>query len=254
MSDYAALAETLTAALGLQRPPIAVTFRDDKPVDIKPTQARVAAGCVFWELASERTFSTVARDHARCAVGVHTHRLADPPAADLAQALAVMGELDYLREDELAQVAVLEHRSRYVAYGPLREAATPPSAVLLFLDSAQGLVLAEAARRVDATPAPALGRPACAAIPQAVNTGKAALSLGCCGARAYLDGFTDEVALWVLPGGKLTQYAEAVAALGRANEALGRFHRSRRDEIAAGGDPSFKASLDRFAARESERP
>ena len=34
---------------------------------------------------------------------------------------------------------------------------------------------------------PAMGRPACAVVPQAINSGQAALSLGCCGARAYLD-------------------------------------------------------------------
>ena len=36
--------------------------------------------------------------------------------------------------------------------------------------------------------------------PHVVNTGQPALSLGCCGARAYLDVMTDDVALWAATG------------------------------------------------------
>ena len=36
---------------------------------------RVAAGCVFWMHAPERTFSTAPADHANCSVGSYTHGL-----------------------------------------------------------------------------------------------------------------------------------------------------------------------------------
>ena len=37
-------------------------------------------------------------------------------------------------------------------------------------------------------------------------------ALGCCGARAYLDALTDDVALWALPAHCLDQYCEQVRA------------------------------------------
>ena len=46
---------------------------------------------------------------------------------------------------------------------------------------------------------PAMGRPACAHRSAGANTGRSALSLGCCGARAYLDVLTPEVALYAIP-------------------------------------------------------
>ena len=36
---------------------------------------RVAAGCVFWMHATERTFTTAPADHANCSVGSYTHGL-----------------------------------------------------------------------------------------------------------------------------------------------------------------------------------
>ena len=63
----------------------------------------------------------------------------------------------------------------------------PPDMVLLFVNANQTLILSEATQQVENQNAPAMGRPACAIVPQVMNTGRAALSLGCCGARAYLD-------------------------------------------------------------------
>lgn len=93
---------------------------------------------------------------------------------------------------------------------------------------------------------PALGRPACAVIPQAINTGKPALSLGCCGARAYLDVFTDDFALWALPGNRIADYAARIKVLADANTILTKFHELRRDDVAAGKSPSVNESLARL--------
>jgi uncharacterized protein (DUF169 family) len=118
--------------------------------------------------------------------------------------------------------------------------------VILFLDAAQGLVLTEAAQQVDAGIPPAMGRPACAMVPQAINSGRAALSLGCCGARAYVDALTDDVALWALPGAKVGRYAERVEKLAAANDTLGHFHELRRQDVADGGAPTYGESLRRM--------
>jgi hypothetical protein len=97
--------------------------------------------------------------------------------------------------------------------------------------SRQGLVITEAVQQVDPDVPPALGRPACAIIPQAVNTGRAALSLGCCGARAYLSALSDDIALWALPGAKLAEYTEPIAALAHANATLMKFHELRLKDV-----------------------
>ena len=103
--------------------------------------------------------------------------------------------------------------------------------------------LSEATQQVENQNAPAMGRPACAIVPQVMNTGRAALSLGCCGARAYLDALTDDVAVFAIPGTKLEAYVRRIVALAKANGILANFHKIRRKTIAAGGTPTIKDSL-----------
>ena len=89
--------------------------------------------------------------------------------------------------------------------------------LLLFVNARQTLILSEATQQVENQNAPAMGRPACAIVPQVMNTGRAALSLGCCGARAYLDVLTDDVAVFAIPGAKLEAYTRRIEALAKAN-------------------------------------
>jgi uncharacterized protein (DUF169 family) len=80
-------------------------------------------------------------------------------------------------------------------------------------------------------------------VAQAYNTGRTALSLGCCGARAYLDILTPEVALYAVPGAKLEAFAGSVAVLSKANAVLTTFHSLRRKQVEAGQHPSVMESL-----------
>ena len=111
------------------------------------------------------------------------------------------------------------------------------------------LILSEASQQVEGGLPPATGGPACAIVPQAKNTGRAALSLGCCGARAYLDVLTDDVALWAIPGSKLDLYAERIAALAQANAVLTTFHQVRRKDVEDDKSPTIKESLAAMASR-----
>ncbi len=115
--------------------------------------------------------------------------------------------------------------------------------MLLFVNANQTLILSEATQQVENQNAPAMGRPACAIVPQVMNTGRAALSLGCCGARAYLDVLTDDVAIFAIPGAKLEAYTRRIEALAKANAVLANFHQIRRRAIAAGAAPTIKDSL-----------
>lgn len=249
MNAYVAPARTLHDALGLKLPPIAVCLTDSLPQGIPTFTGLVPAGCVFWEQASQGAFATSTADHELCAVGVYTHSLADPSvryAGELGDVLKVMAGLEYVREEDIAAIPVLARPARHVVYAPLAQTPLAPDVVLLFANAQQGLIIAEAVQQVEMNIPPALGRPACAVVPQALNTGRAALSLGCCGARAYLDALTDDTALWALPGARLDEYVERVARLAAANATLGQFHQLRQADVAAGLTPTYAESLARL--------
>jgi uncharacterized protein (DUF169 family) len=118
-----------------------------------------------------------------------------------------------------------------------------PDVVLLFVQANQSLILSEAAHQVENHNAPAMGRPACAVVPQVMNTGRAALSLGCSGARAYLDVLTDDVALFAIPGSRLEAYVERIETLAKANQILSAFHQLRRRDVENGNTPTVQESL-----------
>ncbi len=250
MSHYKTQAAQLEESLQLSLPPVAIAFTDDLPTGISSYEEVAPAGCYFWQEASQKVFTTSATDHELCAIGVHTHNLAGASAtqpSELMTALEAMQGLDYVREEEVAAIPVLPQPVQHAIYGPLADFPLDADVVLLFAHAQQSLILTEAVARVDEGVPPAMGRPACAVVPQVKNGGRAAMSLGCCGARAYLDALSDDVALWALPGDKLEPYCEEIGGLAKSNGILTVFHERRREDVAAGGRPSVQASLERLA-------
>lgn len=249
--NFPAISDAISAALGITHPLIAVSFSDKLPDNFPAFQGQVAAGCSFWEAAGAGTIVTSPRDHELCSIGFYTHNLADPSpnyGAELTTVLKVLGDMNYVREEDVATIPVLQTRSKHVIYSPLATAPMYPDVVLLFARARQSLIVAEAVQQVDNGIPPAMGRPACAIIPQVINTSRAALSLGCCGARAYLSVLTDDVALWGLPGKTIDRYAERIVALAHANEVLQKFHSLRMQDVAEGRKPSYEQSLARLRA------
>ncbi len=242
---YSQFAESLTASLNLAQPPVAVCFADSVPVSVPRHKGKVPAGCRFWQDAATSTFATSAADHALCAIGIYTHHLDLAPAqqTDLDDALGVFSDLSYVTARDLPLIPVLAMEPKHVIYAPLALSPLVPDVVLLLVDASQTLILSEAVQQVEQQNVPAMGRPACAVIPQVMNTGRAALSLGCCGARAYLDILTNDVAIFALPGANLSAYVERISALAQANSVLAKFHQLRRRDVAAGAAPTIKESL-----------
>ncbi|HWC99672.1 MAG TPA: DUF169 domain-containing protein [Candidatus Sulfopaludibacter sp.] len=243
--SYSELSETLTQSLALTQPPIAVCLLDQLPAGVALWTGPAPAGCRFWQEAATRLFATQPTDHANCAIGQYTHNLAMTPASekDLGDALAIFDSLSYVRKQDIAAIPVLQSRPQYVVYGPLALAPAPPDVVLLFVQSGQTLILSEASWQVEGGMPPAMGRPACAVVAQAANSSRSALSLGCCGARAYLDILTDDVALYALPGPKLEELVDRIKALASANTTLSKFHQVRRHAIESGNSPTVMESL-----------
>ena len=249
MTDYSSIAKTLMDSLNLRVAPVAVCMTDKPPQGIPGSARPAAAGCVFWERGAQGAFVTSQKDHGNCAVGMYTHHMPLSTAAqqdDLNTCLKVFGDLGYVRPEDIPGIPVLKEEAKYVTYAPLASTPVAPSTVLLFANSRQSLAITEAVQQVEPGVPPALGRPACAVIPQAINTGKPALSLGCCGARAYLDVLTDDFALWALPGARIADYAARIKVLADANNILTEFHQLRREDVAAGKSPSVKESLVRL--------
>jgi len=245
MANFSELAGVLSQSLALTQPPIAVCLANDLPAGVERWSGRVPAGCRFWQEAATRVFATTSADHDLCSVGQYTHGLELSPAAqtDLGDSLKVFADLTYVREQDVAAIPVLAAKSKYIVYAPLDQTPLKPEVVLLFVRADQTLILSEAAQQIEGGLPPAMGRPACAIVPQASNTGRSALSLGCCGARAYLDVLPDSVALYAIAGASLPAFAERVAALAEANRVLTKFHRIRRADVDAGNRPTIGESL-----------
>ena len=190
-------------------------------------------------------FVTSAADHERCAIGQYTHSLDMSPAgaADLEDALKLFADLTYVTERDVASIPVIKQKASHIIYGPLAATPLPPDVVLLFVHAAQTLILSEASQQIEGGLPPAMGRPACAVVPQTRNSGRSALSLGCCGARAYLDILRNDIALYAVPGASIDAFADRVAALAQANGILAVFHQIRRRDVEAGKSPSIQESL-----------
>ena len=76
----------------------------------------------FWRLAAEgRTFYTVTGDHWNCPIGSYTHNAPLPPEREpeLMQTLSLMGDLGYVRMEEIPGVFRLPKTPAVVVYGPL---------------------------------------------------------------------------------------------------------------------------------------
>lgn len=187
------------------------------PLGVASWTGSSPAGCRFWQEAATRTFATSPRNHDLCAIGVHAHNLEGTAATDVDRgaALKVFGDLGYVRPEDVPRIPVLENRPNFVVYVPLAEATATPDVVSLFVQASQTPVLSEAAQQLEGGAPPALGRPACAIIPQAVNSKRTALSLGCCGARAYLDILTvfHTIRRSDVESGKAPTVAESLAAM-----------------------------------------
>ena len=143
MTSNQELAQTLTDALQLSLPPIAVSFADAVPEGVEAYRGLSPAGCRFWQEAATRVFATVPRDHELCSIGVYTHHLVGGAdyQTNLQDALKVFGDLGYVREADLPFIPVLNREAKIVVYGPLGLNPLEPDVVLLFVKASQTLIL-----------------------------------------------------------------------------------------------------------------
>jgi uncharacterized protein (DUF169 family) len=226
-------ARKLQELLGLRRPPVAVSFRDTPP----PGVSRVATGpssCSYWKLAGEgRAFFTEAADHYNCAIGAYTHNVEAPPEVNkqLEGTVTWMVGLGYLRMEEVPGIPRRNRPFRVAVYSSLEQAQGEPDVVIVGGNAKQMMLLAEAAQAAGVAGGGPMGRPTCAALPEAMQNNRGVLSLGCIGNRTYTELADDEM-YFALPGGQFGAVAEQLTAIVRANEELQKYHRQRSADVA----------------------
>jgi uncharacterized protein (DUF169 family) len=241
MND-AELSQTLSR-LKLACSPVAIAFLNAPPADLSRIGASLPAGCSYWKHASEgHAFYTTAEDHQGCPIGALTHGIELPPdkAQELHSLVGNMIELRYLSSDEIAHFPHRVEAFRIGAYAPLGRATFTPDIVLFRGNTRQIMLLSEAARAAGAfEPGSAMGRPACAMLPRAIDSRRATASIGCIGNRVYTGLGDDELYLTV-PGEVLEDMLAQLSGILTANEVLEAFHRDR----AASADEASRASVE----------
>jgi uncharacterized protein (DUF169 family) len=184
--NWKSLASDLVSLLGLQSPPLAITFLKKAPDGVpgfdsaKPEPmpdgrtGRVPAGCVFWIEAATRTFATVPEDHYNCSVGSLTHGLKTLDEVAGNSDVAALLESNWVTLDVVPQIPVVRERPSFISYGPLQDTTVEPDVVFLRINPKQAMVLSDAV--------PGLrfeGKPQCHIVPMAKDHNQIAVSVGC---------------------------------------------------------------------------
>src|SRR6186997_38222 len=214
---------SLVDLLRLKSAPVAIAFVDAAPPGVPHVSAAEPASCGYWRRAAAgEVFFTVADDHKRCPVGAHTHSVTLSPAEqeELMGLVQTMVGLSYLKMEDVSQIPTRKTPLKVAVYAPLAAAPVPPDVVLVRGNAQQLMLLAEAAQAADVAGAgPAMGRPTCAVLPEAINSARTAASFGCIGNRVYT-GADETDAYFAIPGAHLGDVEERLAVIVRANEEL----------------------------------
>ena len=229
MTNYARIEQQLTEALALTRRPVAIAFLDGPLPGVEPFTGTLPSGCSFWSLAADgRTFSTAPADHHNCPIGSYTHNIPLPAERqhELTDMLSLMGEIGYLRMQEVQGVPRLPRTPAITVYAPLADTPAAPDVVIVVGAPNQLMLLNEAATRIGLQAASLLGRPTCMAIPAALSSGVAS-SLGCVGNRVYT-GLADDEFYTVVRGADLERLTKEMSTITAANVMLAEYHRGRR--------------------------
>lgn len=225
--DYPALAARLVELLGLDRPPLAITFTQQPPDGVgryegtMPTPAadgrtgKVPAGCVFWMKAADRTFHTCAEDHANCSVGSLTHGFLPLEVAATRDDVKAMCSVGWVSPEMFPGIPVVKQRAPCVTYGPLAATGIDPDVVFLVLNGKQAMMLHDAwssELRLE-------GKPQCHIIPMAKEQGITALSVGCMASRTRT-GMSNTEMTCAVPTARLPELVSRLEAGCAADKAI----------------------------------
>jgi uncharacterized protein (DUF169 family) len=213
----------LKQALGLSHAPIAITFSQEAPAEVPLHEGKmpdpsadgrtgkVTAGCVFWILSEDRTFTTIADDHFNCSVGSVTHGLKTLDEVMQNEDVRGLLESEWVTPEEAMQLPVVKNRYKFITYGPISQASNNPDVILLRLNAFQGMVLNDAFSDM-----PIVGKPQCHIIPLAMEQNQIAMSTGCTLSRIRTGMFPDEMTC-AIPARRFIEVVEKLKARREAN-------------------------------------
>ena len=232
--DFVQLSERMESRLALDSPPVAIAFVDRPPDGIEQFDGSVPSSCTFWRRAETGVFYADAEAHRGCPIGamVMGFPVEGSLHDDLMATVTRMVESFYLGPDEPQRLPAVTKPKSGIVYGPLRDFPVEPDLVLLWLTPAQAMLFAEAAGTVSWTNLDneVFGRPACAALPIALEASRAALSLGCKGMRTFTEISEDRM-LAVLPGGEAIMFCDSLDRTAEANETMLDYYAGRKEEF-----------------------
>lgn len=187
MTSLQIFAAELSDLLRLATPPLGIAFRQEATVpDIAPYGSEypaaapdgrtgaVPAGCVFWNKAADRVFSTIAADHANCSVGSYTHGFKRLDEVADKQDVAALFSSGWVSEADIPGIETVKNQPGSVSYGPLADFPIEPDVVFLRLNPKQAMILDDALAGVRFE-----GKPQCHIVAIAKETNDVAVSVGC---------------------------------------------------------------------------
>jgi uncharacterized protein (DUF169 family) len=234
---YGEISKLLAEGLNLAHTPIGLAFLQDAPHGVQRYRDAVPTACTFWKAAERAFFYATAEDHYNCPIGAITQGFAipQPIMQDAKSLLEQMGKLDYFEAAEAKNIPTVKRDHKVVVYGPLKDfARIAVDVVLLICTPYQAMLISEATGAVaweGGTPAPVLGRPACALIPSAMNRGAATSSMACAGARTFA-GIGKHELLHAIPASRLPQLEQRLPTILAANAGMKDFYEARKAQFA----------------------
>jgi uncharacterized protein (DUF169 family) len=224
----------LSELLSLASAPVGIAFRAAAPAGVSRVARPGPAGCAYWKLAAEGgVFYTEAADHYNCPVGSYTHGVELPAerAAELQQVIGTFVSLQYIKMEEVPALPRRTEAFGVAVYAPLAAMPVDPDVVLVRGHARQIMLVAEAARAAGiGHDGAAMGRPACAMIPEAMRSARGNTSLGCIGNRVYT-GLGDAELYFTIPGPRLADVVGKLETIVHANRELEKYHLGRRASL-----------------------
>lgn len=232
---YRDVADELARSLGLDLPPVALSFVRERPEGVAAFEGAAPSACALWREAEAGTFYAAAEDHFNCLIGAMTmgFDIPDDSKEQLMGLVESMCAAGYIAGNEPENIPSVAEPKTGIVYGPLAEFPLEPDLVITWLSPRQAMLYNEAVGNASwaTQPGEVFGRPACGALPMAHNERRMTLSLGCMGMRTFT-GIPEDRLLAVLPGRHLGEIREALRRTMSSNEAMRAFYEEQKAKIS----------------------
>ncbi len=230
------LTELLADRLGIEIPPVSMTFVDSEPQDVPPLYKDPPSFCSLWRIGEIRPVYVPGDQHSGCGIGgvVSGFLSAEGREIELAALLEEMCEASAGDDaQEIERTARFTDAGEGVVYSPLWKAPLAPDLILLWATLPQMGVLQDILGKVmwrDNPQGASFTRPACGVLPIAHTHQKPAMSLGCVGMRLYT-GLPPSLFLLAVPSSCLDTLEQGLGAMNDAGDRL----RGYAKRMATGG-------------------